>query len=59
VSAPQVQAPCFNIVGASETNQLASAIGEQSQEPVKAYVVSSDVTTSQEMDRNIIEGASF
>jgi len=51
--------PAFNIVGASGTNQLADAIGGQTQEPVKAYVVASDVSTAQEMDRNIIEGASI
>ena len=51
--------PAFNVVGASETNQLADAIGGQTQEPVKAFVVSSDVSTAQELDRNIIEGASI
>ena len=51
--------PAFNVVGASGTNQLASAIGGQSQEPVKAYVVSGDVTSAQSMDRNIVEGASI
>ena len=51
--------PAFNVVGASGTNQLASAIGSQSQEPVKAYVVSGDVTSAQSMDRNIVEGASI
>ena len=51
--------PAFNVVGQSSTNQLASAIGGQSQQPVKAFVVSSDVTTSQEMDRNIVSGASI
>lgn len=51
--------PAFNVVGASDTNQLASAIGGQSQQPVQAYVVSNDVSTAQEMDRNIIEGASI
>jgi hypothetical protein len=51
--------PAFNVVGQSDTNQLASAIGGQSQQPARAYVVSSDVTTSQEMDRNIIKGASI
>ena len=51
--------PAFNIVGASGTNQLADAIGGQTQEPVKAFVVSSDVSTAQELDRNIIEGASI
>ena len=51
--------PAFNVVGASDTNQLADAIGSQSQEPVKAYVVSGDVTSAQSMDRNIVEGASI
>ena len=57
VSAPQP--PAFNIVGASGTNQLAEAIGGQAQQPVKAYVVSNDVSTAQELDRNIVEGASI
>jgi len=51
--------PAFNVVGQSDTNQLAEAIGGQSQQPVQAYVVSNDVTTAQEMDRNIINGASI
>ena len=59
VPAPTVQAPSFNIVGSSETNQLAEAIGSQSQQPIKAYVVSNDVTTAQSLDRNIVEGASL
>jgi len=53
------QPASFNVVGASSTNQLADAIGSQSQEPVKAYVVSNDVTTAQSMDRNIVSGASI
>lgn len=56
---PESQPPAFNIVGASGTNQLADAIGGQTQQPTKAYVVASDVSTAQEMDRNIIEGASI
>jgi len=61
VSTPAVPSlpPAFNIVGASNTNQLADAIGSQSQQPVQAYVVSNDVTTAQSLDRNIIEGASI
>jgi len=51
--------PAFNVVGEGATSQLADAIGSQAQEPVRAYVVSNDVTTAQEMDRNIIEGASI
>lgn len=53
------QPPQFNIVGAGGTNQLAEAIGSQEKQPVKAYVVSNDVTTAQSMDRNIVEGASI
>jgi len=56
-SAPQP--PAFNIVGASGETQLADAIGSQTQRPARAYVVSNDVSTAQEMDRNIIEGASI
>jgi hypothetical protein len=51
--------PAFNVVGQSDTNQLADAIGGQAQRPARAFVVSNDVTTAQELDRNIIEGASI
>ena len=51
--------PAFNVVGASGTNQLADAIGGQAQQPVQAFVVSSEVTTAQELDRNIIDDASI
>ena len=57
VAAPQV--PNFNIVGATETSQLADAIGEQTQQPVQAYVVANDVTTAQSLNNNIVEGASI
>jgi len=53
------QAPAFNIVGAGVTNQLADVIAGQSAQPTRAYVVSNDVSTAQELDRNIIEGASI
>ena len=56
---PESQPPAFNIVGASETNQLADAIGGQAQIPTRAFVVATDVSTAQELDRNIIEGASI
>jgi len=56
-SAPQ--APAFNIVGQSSTNQLADVIAGQSQQPIQAFVVSNDISTAQELDRNIIEGASL
>jgi chemotaxis protein histidine kinase CheA len=51
--------PAFNVVGASATNQLAQTIGQKEQQPVKAYVVSNDVTTSQSLNRNIISSATL
>ena len=51
--------PDFNIVGQSASNQLASAVQGQFNQPVKAYVVSKDVSTAQEMDRNIVGTASL
>jgi len=51
--------PNFNIVGQTGTNQLADAISGQNQSPFRAYVVASDVTTGQSLERNIIEGASL
>ena len=56
-SAPQ--APAFNVVGASPENQLAEALGDQQKQPVKAYVVSDEVTNAQAMDRKIVKGASI
>lgn len=53
------QPPAFNVVGANGTSQLAEAIGETEQKPVKAFVVSNDVTSAQSMDRNIVENASL
>jgi len=59
-SAPSAgQAPSINVVGAAPENQLAQALGEQEQKPVKAFVVSSDVSTAQSLDRNIIDNASI
>jgi|TARA_R100000455_G_scaffold29999_1_gene20622 hypothetical protein len=61
-SAPQMAqggAPNFSLIGASETNQLAQALGEQENEPVQAYVVANDVTTAQSLERNIVETTSL
>ena len=52
-------APSFNTVGSSSTNQLAQSIGTQSQTPVRSYVVASDVSTAQALDRNIIRNATI
>ena len=51
--------PDFNVVGTTGTNQLADAIGAQNQMPVQAYVVSGDITTSQSLERNIIQSATL
>ena len=51
--------PEFNTVGAGSTNQLADAIGGQSQQPIQTYVVSGEVSTSQELERNIVTGATI
>ena len=57
ISAPVAAAPSFNIVGSSTGNQIAEALGSQDQKPIKAYVTSSDVSSAQSLDRNIIETA--
>jgi len=51
--------PSFNVVGAAPENQLAQTIGDQQDKPIKAFVVSGDVSTAQSLDRNIVEGASI
>lgn len=50
-------APSFNVVGTSGQNQIAQSLGNQA--PVKAYVVSNDVTTAQSLDRNIVKTATI
>lgn len=50
--------PQFDTVGASGVNQLAQALGG-GQSPIRAFVVSGDVSTAQEMDRNIVSSASL
>lgn len=52
-------APSFNVVGSSSTNQLAQSIGSQTQTPVRSYVVASDVSTAQALERNIIKNATI
>lgn len=48
-----LQAPEFNLVGASATNQLAMAVGESGLgQPIRAYVVGKDITNQQEFDNN-------
>ena len=53
------QAPAFNVVGQSGFNQVAQALGQQNSTPIKAFVVSGDVTTAQALENNIIDIATF
>jgi len=46
-------APDFNVVGASQASQLAQSISTQVEKPVKAFVVGKEITSQQELDRNI------
>ena len=57
--APQIQAPDFNVVGATQTSQLAQTIAGAEGKPIKAFVEASDVTTAQELERSTIQGASL
>ena len=59
ISTPTVTTspPQFSTVGASGTNQLAELLGNQP--PPRAFVVSGDVSTAQELDRNIVSSASL
>ena len=54
-----MEAPDFNVVGASQTSQLAETVAAQQSKPVKAFVVGKDISTQQELDRNITNTASF
>lgn len=44
----------FNLVGSTGVNQLAQGVGSQFQQPVQAYVVSSQMTSQQQLD-NVIQ----
>ena len=49
----------FNVVGNTGVNQLAETLGQQNDKPVKTFVVASDVTTQQSLDRNTVETATL
>jgi hypothetical protein len=51
--------PAFNVVGATETSQLAQTIAGAQQKPVRAYVVSTDVSTQQALDRKTANQATL
>jgi hypothetical protein len=49
----------FNMVGQSGANQLATAVGSQFNQPIRAYVVGGEINSAQEMERKRIKTASF
>jgi hypothetical protein len=49
----------FNLVGNNAENQLANAIQSQFNQPLKAYVVSRDMSNQQQLDANIVNSARF
>ena len=53
------QPPQFNVVGQGGVNQLAQSIGGQFNQPIRAYVVGGDVTTSQQLQRQRVRTATF
>ena len=53
-----VSAPSFNVVGTGGVNQLAQSLQAQDT-PIRAYVVSGDVTSSQEFERNVENSSSI
>ena len=54
-----VQAPSFNVVGAGQANQLGEAVAGTLGQPVRAYVVTSDINTGQALERNITDNAAL
>jgi len=52
-------APSFNVVGNGGTNQIAQVMNKQGVAPVQAYVVASNVTSAQSLNRNIVSNATL
>ena len=56
--ASTVEAPDFNVVGAGGVSQLATTLAGVTGQPLKAFVVSKEITSAQELERNITDTAS-
>lgn len=52
------RSPQFNVVSGTAGNQIAESLGNNN-EPLKAYVIGSEVTTQQELDRKVVDNASL
>jgi hypothetical protein len=54
-----VSAPSFNVVGAGGTSQIAEAVTGAQDRPMRAYVVSTEVSSAQELDRKTVSESSL
>ena len=52
-------APQFNVVGQGGANQIAESMANRDSQPVRAFVVGSDVTTQQGLNRGIVQNATL
>ena len=48
-----IEAPDFNVVGASPESQLAQSVSRQQTQPLRAFVVNKDIKDAEELDRTI------
>jgi hypothetical protein len=51
--------PDLTSVSGTGENQLADIIAGQNQQPIQTFVVASEVTTAQSLERNIVDGATL
>ena len=49
----------FNLAGSTQSNQLTQSIASQLNQPIQAYVVSSEITSQQQLDLNISNTATI
>jgi len=54
-----IEAPDFNVVGAGGVSQLATTLAGVTGQPLKAFVVSKEISSAQELERNITTTASI
>lgn len=59
VATAPTQAPDFNVVGAGGVSQLATGLADITGKPIQAFVVSKEISSAQELDRNITNNASL
>lgn len=54
-----VEAPDFNVVGASPESQLAQSVSQQQTQPLRAFVVHKDIKNANDLDRTITTTSSL